>query len=288
MSVKDKVVVITGAARGMGRAYAQGFLEKGAKVAALDRSWVPTGVSGDRDDAFARQLDAREDALKLTCDVTDDEQIRDAYEATLKQFGTVDVLINNASLRQIDLFPPLGSVTTLETTDASFERMFAVSVFGALKVTRAFIHPMLEQRRGSIIAVSSGGGMTVPDPDGITWTIRRPGSREQPYQSAKAALTALFGYLADEVKDRNVAVNILNPTAAKTTGFEERAAARAAASGGGAARAGGGAARPEHVVPLALFLAEQEASTGITGRVFDTMAWNAANGFGGAEAWAAE
>src|SRR5439155_7857844 len=101
MSLEGKVIAVTGAARGMGRAYVEGFLEKGAKVAALDSSWVPTGLSGDRDYSFSRSLDNRDDVIKITCDITDDEQIESALEQTLKKFGTVDVLINNASLRQI-------------------------------------------------------------------------------------------------------------------------------------------------------------------------------------------
>jgi NAD(P)-dependent dehydrogenase (short-subunit alcohol dehydrogenase family) len=291
MSVADKVVVVTGAARGMGRAYAQGFLERGAKVAALDLSWTPTGFSGDRDDAFARELQQRDNALPLTCDITDVEQIQSAFDATIAKFGTVDVLINNASLRQIDLFPPTGAVLTLDTKDSDFARMFDVSVFGTLKLTRAFIRPMLDKRSGSVIAVSSGGGIPRPDPEGGTMSLAGT-SREQPYQSAKAAVTALFGYLATEVRPYNVAVNVINPASAKTTGFEERAVARAAIAGTDTARPDGGnrtrPARPEHVVPIALFLAEQDATTGVSGKIFNVMQWNQANGFGGSEAWAAD
>src|SRR4029450_5447523 len=144
MPLDEKVVVVTGAARGMGRAYVEGFLEKGARVVALDRSWVPMGVSGDRDDSFSRALDNRDDVLKLDCDITDDEQIQDAYEQTMKRFGTVDVLLNNASLRQIDLFPPTGVVGILDTTHEDFVKMCDVSFFGTVKLTRVFMQPMLE------------------------------------------------------------------------------------------------------------------------------------------------
>ena len=139
MTLIGKVVVVTGAARGMGRAYVEGFIEKGASIVALDRSWVPTGVSGDRDDAFSRSLDNRDDVLKMDCDISDDEQIQDAYEQTMKRFGTIDVLINNASLRQIDLFPPTGVVGILGTTHKDFVTMFDVSFFGTLKMTRVFM-----------------------------------------------------------------------------------------------------------------------------------------------------
>jgi NAD(P)-dependent dehydrogenase (short-subunit alcohol dehydrogenase family) len=283
MALNDKVVVVTGGARGMGRAYVQGFLDKGARVAALDLSWVPTGLSADHADEFGRHLLRRDDALALTCDITDSEQIEDAFQATLRKFGTVDVVINNACLLPSSQFPPSGDITILETRDSDWETAFEVSVFGTLKVTRAFIRPMLEQKRGSIIAVSSGGGNTMEVGDGISWTARRPFSREMPYQSAKAAVTALFCYLADEVKEHNVAVNVINPAGARTTGWEEKVTARQQRSGEPPRRA----AKPEHVVPLALFLAEQEAKAGITGRAFDTIAWNEANGFGGMDVWAA-
>ena len=280
MALQDKVVVVTGGARGMGRAYVRGFLEQGARVVALDRSWAPTGLSTDLDDAFARELEHREAAMMLTCDITDAEQIQDALEATLARFGTVDVLINNANLLPNAQFPPSGEIAVLDTTDTDWERTFAVSLFGTLKVTRAFIQPMQKQQRGSIIAISSGGGNTMPAGDGVSWVARRPDSLEMPYQAAKAAVTALFCYLAEEVRQHNVAVNVINPTGARTTGWEEKVRARELARKRQRPRA-----RPEHVVPLALFLAEQDPTTGVTGRCFDTLAWNEANGFGGPEFW---
>ena len=287
MALQGKVVVVTGGARGMGRAYVQAFLDKGAKVAALDLSWEPSGFSNDADDRFYRELAACDDALMLTCDITNVEQIAAAYQATLDKFKTVDVLINNAALLPSVQFPPIGDMPVLDTTDADWERQFAITTIGALKVTRAFIRPMLAQQSGSIIGVSSRGGNTMPYGDGVSWVARRPNSREQPYMSAKAALTAMLCYLAEEVKEQNVAVNVINPTGARTTGFDEKTGARAALMGGAVGQSGPGVvgAKPEHVVPLALFLAEQDAKTGITGRVFDSIEWNAANGFGGPEVW---
>lgn len=288
MTIADKVVVVTGGARGMGRAYVQAFLARGAKVVALDLSWTPSGLSNDRDDTFHRELAARDDVLVLSCDITDVEQIQKAYDATVDRFGTVDVLINNAALLPRAQFPPSGDICILDTTDADWERHFAVSLFGTLKVTRVFIRPMIAQQRGSVIAVSSGGGNTMPEGDGVSWVVRRPYSREMPYQAAKAGVTATFCYLADEVREHNIAVNVINPTGARTTGFDEKTAARLerrSRPGADQGPPGIRAVRPEHVVPLALYLAEQEAHTGVTGRVFDAIEWNAANGFGGSEVW---
>ncbi len=277
-----RVVAITGAARGMGRAFTRGFLAEGAKVVAMDLSWEPTGFSSDEDDSFRRELESRpDDAIVATVDVTSDEQIDAAFEATLAKWGTVDALMNDAAMRQRILFPPTGRTTTLETTDADWERMFAVNLFGALRVTRRFIKPMLERKRGSVMSIISSGALH--HSDGGAYVALRPGSREMPYQSTKSALMTMMFYLADEVKDQNVAVNILIPGHTRTTGFDEQNAARRemGLSQGSTSTA----LRADHIVPLALFLARQEASTGVTGRCFDTVTWNREHGLGTERDW---
>jgi len=281
--LQGRVVAITGAARGMGRAYARGFLAEGAKVVAMDQSWEPTGFSSDTDDSFLKELQGRsDDALVLSVDISNEPQIREAYQATLDKFGTVDVLVNNAGMRQRNLFPPTGRVTTLETKDSDWEKMFGVTVFGTLKVTRYFIQPMLEKAQGSVMSVISSGALH--HSHGSAYMALRPNSREMPYQSAKSALLCMMFYLADEVKERNVAVNILVPGHVRTTGFDEQNAARRAMDMTGG-RPGTMALKPEHIVPLALFLAKQDAGSGITGKCFDTVTWNIEHGLGGPANW---
>jgi 1,1a-dihydroxy-1-hydro-9-fluorenone dehydrogenase len=264
--LKGRVVVITGGARGMGRAYTDAFLAAGAKVVATDRSWE--GVTPPKGDLLA-----------LDMDVTVEAQIDKAYQATLERFGTVDVLIGNAAMRQRDLFPPTGRVTTLETKDSDWEKSFAVNVFGALKVIRRFIKPMLDKKRGSIVSVVSSG--ILHHSQGGGYAALRPNSREMPYQSSKAALATMSFYLADEVKDRNVAVNIVVPGHTRTTGFDEQNRARLAMGG----RPGPIPVVPEHMVPLVMHLAAQDAQ-GMTGRMFDVMTWNIEHGLGGHDTWA--
>ncbi len=78
-TLEGKVVAKTGAARGMGRAFTEAFLDQGAKVVAMDISWEPSGFSGDRDDAFMRRLaEETGDVIVATVDVTDNSQINDA------------------------------------------------------------------------------------------------------------------------------------------------------------------------------------------------------------------
>jgi NAD(P)-dependent dehydrogenase (short-subunit alcohol dehydrogenase family) len=78
----------------MGRAYVQAFAARGAQVVGLDHSWSA----------------APPEILALSCDVTNPNDLAAAYRATVERFGRLDVLINNAALRQRDLFPPHGAV----------------------------------------------------------------------------------------------------------------------------------------------------------------------------------
>jgi len=271
--LRDRVAVITGGARGMGRAYVRAFLSAGAKVVATDRSW-----SGA--DEFREELKSNDkNVLVADMDVTEDAQIDQIYQATLDKFKTVDILVNNAAMRSRDLYPPKGRAATLETKDSDWERLFKVNVFGALKVIRRFIKPMIEKRKGSIINVVSSGILNHSHGGG--YAALRPNSMEMPYMSSKAALATLSFYLADEVKQFNVAVNIIIPGHTRTTGFDEQNRARLEAGG----KPGPLPVVPEHVTPLVLNLASQDA-TGITGRMFDAMQWNIEHGLGGHDKWA--
>jgi NAD(P)-dependent dehydrogenase (short-subunit alcohol dehydrogenase family) len=265
VTLAGKVVLVTGAARGMGRAYVRGFLERGARVVATDRSWAPSGVSGDSED-FLSELAGRDDVLPETMDVSIDSHVERVYTAAIRRFGTIDVILNNAGLRQRDLYPPHGSVTTLETEVGDWQAMFNTHVFGTFRVIKTFVQPMLARGSGSIICVASDG-----------YNGWRPQSREMPYQAAKAGMVTMALYLAHELRESGIAVNVLLPGHTRSTGSDEQEAERAAMR----ARMGQPAVaprrlRPEHVVPLALHLAD--AAPGETGQVLKATEWNEANG----------
>ena len=276
MALNDRVVLVTGAARGMGREYVRGFLKAGAKVIATDLSWDPSGVSND-DFRFADELRDTPNVLVDVMDFTIDSHVTRVYEAAMDRFGTVDVIVNNAGMRQRDLYPPHGAATTLETEVGDWQRMFDGQVFGTLRVIKAFTPPMLEKRRGSIMTVASGG-----------FNASRADSKEMPYQAAKAALVTMTLYLAHELKPHNIAANVILPGHTATTGTDEqeavRAAQRAKAAAPGAQVWRPMRVTPDHVVPVALYLAEQDAS-GFTGQVVNTVAWNEEHGHGGADKW---
>ncbi|MBV8087718.1 MAG: SDR family oxidoreductase [Chloroflexi bacterium] len=257
----------------MGRAFVDGYLQAGARVAALDLSWAPTGASNDVDDSWMRAMQARDDLLALTCDITDERQVEDAFQATTRRFGTVDALCNNAGMLQRHLFPPGGPVKVLETTNEHFRRMYDVTVFGTLNVTRAFVRPMITQRRGSIFTVISSGALMRSEGGAYAWW--RPDSREQPYMSAKSAIANIMGYLGDELRADNVAVNTFVPLHTRSTGFDEWADAREKGRGS----RGTTPYHPRHVQPIGCFLADQDAASGNTGKIWVAQAWLPEHGY---------
>jgi NAD(P)-dependent dehydrogenase (short-subunit alcohol dehydrogenase family) len=231
-------------------------------------------VSGDDAD-FREELEANPNVLIQTMDISYDSHVNMAYEAAIEHFGTIDAILNNAGLRQRNLYPPSGASWTIETSVSEWQRMYDTHVFGVLRVIKAFAQPMLANQRGSIINIGSSG-----------WDGSNPSTREQPYKSAKAALCNMTYYLADELKQHNVAANILTPGHTRSTGSDEQEAARAEIH----AQTNPGEAflrvrlRADHVVPAALFLADQDAST-YTGHEVFALEWNEQNGLGGREAW---
>ena len=287
MTVAGKVVLITGAARGMGREMTRAFLKEGAQVIATDLSWVPTGVSNDDFD-FKAELDGESNALVATMDITLQSHVDAAYYKAIERFGTIDVIIANGGTRQRDLYLEThGSVTVLETDVSEWERMFSTHVFGNLRVIKKFSQPMLEKGRGSIVTVASSQVLIAhgaAQGEATGYGLSREGS----YQPAKLAMGSMTIYLAQELKASGIACNVLLPGHTATTGSDEQEKVR------GEIRARLGQNRPaarrmraDNVVPLALFLAEQDA-TGVTGRWISAMAYNEEHDLGGFEAWGYE
>ncbi|HEX5368133.1 MAG TPA: SDR family oxidoreductase, partial [Dehalococcoidia bacterium] len=213
------------------------------------------------------ELSGNPNAMAETMDITSDEQIERVYKAAMSRFGTIDVIINNAAMRARDLYAPTGTTEIIDTSVQDWIRMFDTNVFGAFRVVKQFAQPMLTQRHGSIIVLGSEGR------GGVT--------QEGPYQPSKAAQTEMTRFLAHELKPYNIAANVLMPGFTRTTGSDEQMAARVAP---GASPPALRRLRPEAAVPLALFLAEQDAG-GITGESLAALRWNEEHGLGGFAAW---
>ena len=286
MSVKGKVVLVTGGARGMGREMVRAFVKEGAKVIATDLNWVPTGVSNDDVDFFA-ELEGNDDVLVGTMDITLQSHIDEIYNKAMDKFGTVDVVINNGGTRQRDLYLDThGSVSMLETDVSEWQKMFDTHVFGNFRVIKKFVQPMLAQKSGSIINTSSSQ-LLMAHAAGVGEPVFYGLSREGSYQPAKAAMGSMTIYLAKELQKDGIAVNLMMPGHTATTGSDEQEAVRndirqklgLAPSNFTPRRV-----RADNVVPLSLHLAEQDGE-GVTGRWIAAMEYNEQNGLGGFETW---
>lgn len=176
-----QIVLITGCSTGIGRDLAQRLTQAGDTV-----------IATARDHQSLAELDA---ALKLTLDVTDPESIDQALETVLQSFGRIDVLINNAGYAQV------GAIE--ELNDEQIQHMYAVNVFGALRMIRAVVPCMRQQGAGRIINISSIAGKVVTPVNGA-------------YASTKFALEALSDALRWEVAPFNIQVILVEPGAIKT------------------------------------------------------------------------
>ena len=183
----NKVVLITGCSTGIGRDLAQRLSQSGYIVVAT-----------------ARNVEAMDDlitALKLSIDVTDPESIQNAIAATLKRFGRIDVLVNNAGYAQV------GAIE--ELTDNQVRQMYEVNVFGAMRMIRAVVPHMRQQKAGRIINISSIAGKMATPVNGS-------------YSSTKFALEALSDALRLELAPFDIQVILVEPGAIKTN-FDQTA-----------------------------------------------------------------
>lgn len=176
----NKVWFITGASKGLGRSFILQLLDQGYKVAATSRSI---------DDL--RKISTAADFLPLSVDLKSESSVKEAVAATIRQFGRIDVLVNNAGYGQI------GSLE--ELSDAEARASFDVNVFGLLNVTRAILPQMRAQQSGHIFNISSIAGFTGAFPGfGI-------------YCATKFAVDGLSESLSAEVKDFGIKVTIVSP-----------------------------------------------------------------------------
>ncbi|MGP1677250.1 MAG: SDR family oxidoreductase [Burkholderiales bacterium] len=179
-----KVVVITGAAGGLGRALARAFAAAGARIAALDRDAAGA-------EALAAELHgAGRQTLALECDVTDAAACERALAAVVEAWGRIDVLVNNAGITHRSAF---------RRTDAAvIRRVMDVNFFGSVQCTRAALAALTESR-GLVIVISSVAGFAP--------LVARTG-----YAASKHALHGFFDSLRTELADDGVGVLMVCPS----------------------------------------------------------------------------
>lgn len=187
MSLKDKVVVVTGAAGTMGMAVVRAMLDEGAKVALVD-------VDAFRLDSIVRFL--RGATVAVTCDVSDSDAVRQAHQQVEKTLGPVDVLVNNAGV--------LSNDKAEATQDSEWRRVLSINVDGAFYWSRAVLPSMKQRGWGRIVNVASLAAKT----GGLTAGTA--------YAASKGALTSLTFSLAREAAAHGVTVNAISPAYVKT------------------------------------------------------------------------
>jgi NAD(P)-dependent dehydrogenase (short-subunit alcohol dehydrogenase family) len=188
---QGEVVLITGAASGIGKACIEAFLKRGAAVVGLDLT--PT----------ISTLFNRADYLGIVCDITNEKAVKDALAQTVKRFGGLDMLVLNAGI-----FPASKMISKLPLDE--WQKVMRVNLDANVTLMRE-THPLLK--------LSPKGGRVVVN---ASKNVPAPGPGAAAYSAAKAALTQLARVAALEWGSDNIRVNILHPNAVFDTGIWTR------------------------------------------------------------------
>jgi 3-oxoacyl-[acyl-carrier protein] reductase len=174
--LKDKICVVTGASRGIGAAIATLFRSEGATVYTLSRTAPPNLATLD--------------ASWLACDVSDEASVEAALGGILAKEGRIDILVNNAGITRD------GLLMRMKTED--WDAVLSTNLRSAFLLSRAVIRPMLKQRSGCILNVSSVVGIS-------------GNGGQTNYSASKAGIIGLTKSLAREVGSRGIRVNAIAP-----------------------------------------------------------------------------
>ena len=184
MRFKDKVVLVTGAARGIGREIAVSFAKEGCDVAAWDINMQETDELARTVEESGRKFMAQE------VDVTDAAKVSEAVNKILDKLGKVDILVNNAGITKDNLL--------LRMSEAEWDAVIDVNLKGTFNCIKAASRLMIKQRSGKIINIAS-----------IIGIIGNAGQAN--YSASKAGIIALTKTMAKELACRNINVNAVAP-----------------------------------------------------------------------------
>jgi citronellol/citronellal dehydrogenase len=238
MDLTNKIAIVTGASRGLGKAIAMGLAKNGARVVVAARSEVAKdpNLPGTIADTVQEIISSGGQAMAVRCDVTDEASVQQMVQTVHEAFGTIDILVNNAG---VAFYYPVT-----DTPLSRWEIVLRVNLTGSFLCSKAVLPDMIAQKSGSIINISSLAADERDEgtvPTGVAYAV------------AKAGVDRFTYGLATEVGQYNVAVNCIKPKeVVNTEGMrywmtseEEQKAWQS----------------PEKMVKCVLFLAGQDASS---------------------------
>jgi NAD(P)-dependent dehydrogenase (short-subunit alcohol dehydrogenase family) len=216
-----QVVFVTGASRGIGEYIAYEFASLGADIALMAKSTTASPhrvFEGTIESTAERVRSYGVEALEIQGDVSHEDDVQKAFDATMDRFGRCDVLVNNAAVSYVGPF--------LEVSNKRWQILLAVNVMGPVMLSKVFLPQMLERGDGRIVNISSGGGRldqeasamdtSSPDTAGSQFGEAAFGEAGQglgdsllAYGTSKAALNRFSVGLARELRGKGVAVNAL-------------------------------------------------------------------------------
>lgn len=235
----DKVAIITGASRGIGKATALALAAEGAKVVV---NYASSRSSADEVVAAIKALG--QEAIALQADVSQADQVDALVKATLDHYGHIDVLVNNAGITRDTLL--------LRMKPEDWQAVIDLNLTGVFLCTRAVSKVMLKQRSGRIINISSVAGL-----------MGNPGQAN--YSAAKAGVIGFTKTIAKELAPRGVLANAVAPGFIATDMTEDLKNTEDILKFIPLGRYG----QPEEVAGLIRFLAADPAAAYITGQVFN-------------------
>jgi len=193
MRFKEKVIIVTGGAQGIGKAIATGFAKEGAIVVIAD-------IQGDLAEIVAAEIKSQGgQALAIKMDVTNYKEVNAGVNQVLEMFGKIDILINNAGWDMPGDF--------MEQTEEYWDKILNLNLKGPIIVSHIVLKSMIKQNRGKIINISSRAG--------------RGGTPYQVvYSGAKGGVITLTRSLARAYAKYNIAVNCVAPGATETPALE--------------------------------------------------------------------